>query len=81
MICKAVAMQRRQRVASNFQLPPVPRGPIQESFEWRDWFNKVQVMMQSDNTQLLPGISGTFKTADTPAKTVTVTDGIITKIV
>jgi len=28
-----------------------------------------------------PGVSGTFTTADTPAKTVTVTKGIITSIV
>jgi hypothetical protein len=67
-------------MASNFQLPPVPRGPIQESFEWRDWFNKLQTITQTANTELLTGVSGTFKTADVPAKTVTVTNGIITDI-
>ena len=41
--------------------------------------------LQSDVSDLetwqATGVSGTFTTADTPAKTVTVTDGLITSIV
>lgn len=41
---------------------------------WHNWLNSIVIRLNSGD-----GVSGTFTTAD--AKTVTVTDGIITEIV
>lgn len=56
------------------KLPPIPHEQIGESFSWREWFFKLQVSLSS-------GASGTFKSADTTPKTITVVNGIITSIV
>lgn len=53
--------------------PPVPQDQIGETKSWRDWFTNIRSWVTS-------GASGTFKTADSPAKTVTVQNGIIVSI-
>lgn len=55
------------------QLPPIPPDTLQEGHSWRDWFSLLRASLAS-------GVSGTFTTADVPAKTVTVLNGIITAI-
>lgn len=54
------------------RLPPIPQEKIAEVQPWRAWLSGVY-------DALRPGVSGTFTTAD--SKTVTVVNGIITKIV
>ena len=61
-------------------LSPIPQNKIQEDFAWRDWFKNVFNSITYSNNALNSGVSGTFTTADTPAKVVTVTNGIITSI-
>ena len=60
-------------MANAASVQPIPQDPIGETHNWRDWLNNV-----GQNLQV--GASGTFKTADSPAKTVTVVNGIITSI-
>jgi hypothetical protein len=55
-------------------LPTIPIEQVGEVFIWRQWFTKVYSILAG-------GVSGTFKSADTTPKTITVTNGIITKIV
>lgn len=58
-------------------LTPIPQDKIGESINWRNWFNTVQLTF---NSVLGSGATGTFKSSDTPAKTITVVNGVITKI-
>jgi hypothetical protein len=60
-------------VAVNTPVPPIPQTPVGDNTNWKNWFNTV-------GTNLQQGVSGTFKSADSPAKTVTVVNGIITSI-
>ena len=62
-------------------LSPIPQNKIGEDFGWRDWFKNVYNSITYSNNALNSGVSGTFKSADTPPKTITVTNGIITSIV
>lgn len=54
-------------------VPPIPIIPISEIFNWRQWFTTVQ-------QNLSAGANGTFKSADSPTKTITVANGIIVSI-
>ena len=54
------------------KITPPPQDKIGECFIWREWLVNLF-------SNLSPGASGTYTTAD--GKTVTVVNGIITKIV
>jgi hypothetical protein len=56
---------------------PVPQNKIEESYVWREWFQKLRNRLVS----MPVGVSGTFISADSTPKTITVVNGIITSIV
>jgi hypothetical protein len=57
-------------------LQPIPQTPISENHPWRDWLRAIGDYVNANPN----GASGTFKSSDVPAKTVTVVNGIIISI-
>ena len=57
-------------------IAPIPQDKIEENPRWRDWFRALGTFVNANPN----GASGTFKSSDVPAKTITVTNGIITSI-